>query len=315
MQRLAHAPLDVAGVGEEQPVVEAVDDDARRDARRAVHGDVGPAAEALVPSEHGVVRARAAADHVGDRERDGEQDRVEHPDRDDTGHGHQRDRPLHAVGRPQRPPRRRVDEPDAGVDDDGAEHRLREVGDRRREEEQHERDRGGGDHARDLRTRAHRVVDRGARPAGADREALRHPRRRVGGAHREQLRADVDALVVTAGERAGGQDLVGERHEEQADQACKIQDIPSIKFDHNLNDSSKFSFYYSRMRTDKDNGQDGLPDPISARRDQIIRSHTYRFNYDHTLSPTVILHAGVGYQRYYNPDSAPAKHSGFRSGR
>ena len=33
-------------------------------------------------------------------------------------------------------------------------------------------------------------------------------------------------------------------------------------------------------------GQDGLPDPISARRDQIIRSHTVRVNYDNTLDPT-----------------------------
>jgi hypothetical protein len=85
----------------------------------------------------------------------------------------------------------------------------------------------------------------------------------------------------------------------------KIQDIPSIKIDHNLNDRAKFSAYYSLQRTDKDNGQDGLPDPISARRDQIIRSHTFRVNYDHTLSPTVIFHAGLGYQRYYNPDSSP----------
>lgn len=85
----------------------------------------------------------------------------------------------------------------------------------------------------------------------------------------------------------------------------KIQDIPSIKIDHNLNETSKFSFYYSRMRTDKDNGQDGLPDPISARRDQFIRSHTVRINYDKSLSPTVLLHAGAGYQRYFNPDSSP----------
>ncbi len=85
----------------------------------------------------------------------------------------------------------------------------------------------------------------------------------------------------------------------------KIQDIPSVKIDHNINDRSKFSVYYSLMRTDKDNGQDGLPDPISARRDQIIRSHTVRVNYDNTLSPSIIFHAGVGYQRYYNPDSSP----------
>lgn len=85
----------------------------------------------------------------------------------------------------------------------------------------------------------------------------------------------------------------------------KIQDIPSVKIDHNLTDNAKLSVYYSMMRTNKDNGQDGLPDPISARRDQIIRSHTARINYDHTLTPTLIFHGGVGYQRYYNPDSSP----------
>ncbi|HYO83482.1 MAG TPA: TonB-dependent receptor [Bryobacteraceae bacterium] len=85
----------------------------------------------------------------------------------------------------------------------------------------------------------------------------------------------------------------------------KIQDIPSVKIDHSFTTSSKMSFYWSRMRTDKDNGLDGLPDPISRRRDQIIRSQTVRVNYDHSLTPTTLLHLGAGYQRYRNPDSAP----------
>ena len=85
----------------------------------------------------------------------------------------------------------------------------------------------------------------------------------------------------------------------------KIQDIPSVKVDHNFSDGSKVSGYYSLQRTDKDNGQEGLPDPISARRDQIIRSYTTRVNFDTSLKPTVLLHLGIGYQRYHNPDSAP----------
>ncbi len=93
----------------------------------------------------------------------------------------------------------------------------------------------------------------------------------------------------------------------------KIQDIPSIKLDHNINDKSKISLYLSRQRTDKDNGQDGLPDPISARRDQFIRSHTTRLNYDLTINPTVLLHIGAGYQRYNNPDSAPPNIIAFDS--
>jgi len=85
----------------------------------------------------------------------------------------------------------------------------------------------------------------------------------------------------------------------------KIQAIPSIKVDHNFNERSHLSVYYSQQRTDKDNSQDGFPDPLSARRFQTIRSHTTRLNYDHTLTPTILLHLGAGYQRYNNPDTAP----------
>jgi hypothetical protein len=85
----------------------------------------------------------------------------------------------------------------------------------------------------------------------------------------------------------------------------KIQDIPSVKIDHSIGSSGKISFYWSQMQTDKDNGTDGLPDPISARRDQVIRSHTFRTNFDQSLTPTLLLHLGAGYQRYKNPDSTP----------
>lgn len=85
----------------------------------------------------------------------------------------------------------------------------------------------------------------------------------------------------------------------------KIQDIPSVKIDHNFTSTAKMSGYYSMMRTDKDVGMDGLPDPISARRDLTIRSHSVRLNYDQSLSPTMLLHMGGGYQRYRNPDASP----------
>ncbi|NWF83566.1 MAG: TonB-dependent receptor [Bryobacteraceae bacterium] len=85
----------------------------------------------------------------------------------------------------------------------------------------------------------------------------------------------------------------------------KIQDIPSVKIDHSFTSTAKMSGYYSMMRTDKDVGQDGLPDPISARRDLTIRSHSIRLNYDQSLSPTLLLHLGAGYQHYRNPDSSP----------
>jgi hypothetical protein len=85
----------------------------------------------------------------------------------------------------------------------------------------------------------------------------------------------------------------------------KIQDIPSVKVDHNFTASTKVSVYYGMQRTDKDNGQEGLPDPISARRDQVIRSHTTRINFDTAIKPTLLVHLGIGYQRYRNPDASP----------
>jgi hypothetical protein len=85
----------------------------------------------------------------------------------------------------------------------------------------------------------------------------------------------------------------------------KIQTIPSLKIDHNINDKSKISGYWSQESTTKDVGQDGLPDPISIRRDLYIHGRNLRINYDQTISPTLLLHLGAGVQRYVNPDTTP----------
>ena len=121
------------------------------------------------------------------------------------------------VDRRERPPRLRLDEPDRGEDDHRAEHGLREVLHRLGEEQQDHGDGRGGDEARDLAARAHVVVDGRARAAGADREALGETGRGVGGAHGQQLLGRAHGLVVLAGERARGEDLVGERDEEDAE--------------------------------------------------------------------------------------------------
>jgi hypothetical protein len=86
----------------------------------------------------------------------------------------------------------------------------------------------------------------------------------------------------------------------------KIQQIPSLKIDHNLTQSAKISGYWSVESTVKDVGQDGLPDPISIRRDLYIKGTTFRVNYDQSLSPTLLLHLGAGVQRYRNPDATPS---------
>jgi Carboxypeptidase regulatory-like domain len=91
----------------------------------------------------------------------------------------------------------------------------------------------------------------------------------------------------------------------------KLQLIPSIKVDQVINSKMRISGYYSWENTDKSNGVDGLPEPISQVRIQVIRSKTFRLNYDYTISPTLLLHLGGGVIRYTNPDTVPPASSGF----
>ena len=93
----------------------------------------------------------------------------------------------------------------------------------------------------------------------------------------------------------------------------KLQLIPSIKLDHSFGNNVKVAGYYSWQDTDKSNGVDGLPEPLSQVRIQVIRSKTMRFNYDQTLKPNLLLHMGAGYVRYNNPDTVPPESSGFDS--
>ena len=77
----------------------------------------------------------------------------------------------------------------------------------------------------------------------------------------------------------------------------KIQQIPSLKIDHNITQSEKISGYWSQEITEKDVGQDGLPDPISIRRDLYIKGKTVRINYDQSLRPTLLLPDATGPSR------------------
>src|SRR5215475_10031250 len=84
-----------------------------------------------------------------------------------------------------------------------------------------------------------------------------------------------------------------------------FQQIPSVKIDHNFNSNSKLSGYWSVQDTTQITGPDGLPIPITGRRDQKIYGDTVRVNLDQTISPRFLLHLGAGYLRFHNPDSAP----------
>ena len=60
------------------------------------------------------------------------------------------------------------------------------------------------------------------------------------------------------------------------------------------------SFFWSRINTESQvsaplGGADGLPLAIGAYRGTFIPTYTTRLNYDRTVTPTVLLHLGMGY--------------------
>jgi hypothetical protein len=86
--------------------------------------------------------------------------------------------------------------------------------------------------------------------------------------------------------------------------------IPAVKIDHLLGAKQKLSFYWSSTHTDSQfsptyGNSEGLPTPITEARGSFIHSHVERLNYDYTISPTLLLHAGVGYQQNNFFDDAP----------
>jgi hypothetical protein len=80
----------------------------------------------------------------------------------------------------------------------------------------------------------------------------------------------------------------------------------TIKIDQVLPDNSKLSFYFNKLTTNQLTSNDSLPYPVSGVRVQAIYGTVPRLNYDKSITPTLLVHAGVGYQRFHNPDSSPA---------
>jgi hypothetical protein len=90
----------------------------------------------------------------------------------------------------------------------------------------------------------------------------------------------------------------------------RLTTIPAFKIDHSLNSRQKVSFYWSRTSTASQyspqfGASDGLPDQVTETRGTFIESWTSRLSYDHTISPTMLLHLGVGYQHNDFKDKAP----------
>jgi outer membrane receptor protein involved in Fe transport len=73
--------------------------------------------------------------------------------------------------------------------------------------------------------------------------------------------------------------------------------IPSLKLDHSIDPKDKISFFWSQTGTTAltDYGFDGLPEPISFTFGGAIYTHRERLNYDRTITPTMLLHLGAGF--------------------
>jgi len=73
----------------------------------------------------------------------------------------------------------------------------------------------------------------------------------------------------------------------------KLTYIPSVKVDYSISPKSKLSGYWSRTGYNTPNAN-VLPLPITSGVPADIVAHTIRLSFDQTLSPTLLLHFGVG---------------------
>jgi Carboxypeptidase regulatory-like domain/TonB dependent receptor len=69
--------------------------------------------------------------------------------------------------------------------------------------------------------------------------------------------------------------------------------IPSLKMDYQISSTSKLSGYWSRTSTSTPNNGP-FPVPITTAVPSSIVANTVRLNFDQTLTPTMLLHFGVG---------------------
>ena len=81
----------------------------------------------------------------------------------------------------------------------------------------------------------------------------------------------------------------------------RVTYIPAVKIDQLLGPKAKLSFYWSLTRTDSDYAPtsglaEGLPQPITQAVATHIHAQLESLNFDYTLTPTLLLHLGAGYQ-------------------
>ncbi|HEY6345616.1 MAG TPA: carboxypeptidase-like regulatory domain-containing protein [Bryobacteraceae bacterium] len=84
----------------------------------------------------------------------------------------------------------------------------------------------------------------------------------------------------------------------------RVSTIPSVKLDHSISTRLKLSGYWGLTRTDSPNNM-GLPYPIQNTVPTHIKNDTTRGNIDYTITPTLLLHVGIGYLLTSNNPEVP----------
>ena len=92
----------------------------------------------------------------------------------------------------------------------------------------------------------------------------------------------------------------------------RTTEIPSLKLDQTVGNKGHLSFYWSGTRTadqypivGSPAQPEGFPPALSTVIGNFDRSFTVRINYDHSISPTMIAHLGLGYQKNHLWDDTP----------
>ena len=85
------------------------------------------------------------------------------------------------------------------------------------------------------------------------------------------------------------------------------QTIPSIKIDHNLSSQLRVSGYWGQTITNQANANGFAFEqyPWTSQQSTPYRNHTIRVNIDATITPTLLLHVGLGYFWHREPNVAP----------
>jgi hypothetical protein len=166
--------------------------------------------------EDRIVRPGDAEEQLGDRHADGDQHTIEDAQGEHAEAGRYGDDQLATAEGEQPPQRWQVDQPDSRVDDKRGERSKREGGQQRARSVQDDKHSPGSDQRGELSAVARRRADRGAGGAAGDRETMHEADGGVPGAEGEQFPIGAD-LLAAPGERAGGEHVVAEGHDEHAE--------------------------------------------------------------------------------------------------